>query len=129
MLHGDCLSRGDDPIAPFRQAFDLAYDSASLFGYLDHPFSARYQYGWADEFTRIAAHLALIDHIAHRARRPLFLNEDTALDLLSRKARIGVTRTATGFAVALPPAGDNAPRLVAEFRGQRIVLHDGIELS
>ena len=44
MLHGDCLSRGDDPIAPFRQAFDLAYDSASLFGYLDHPFSARYQY-------------------------------------------------------------------------------------
>lgn len=128
MLHGDCLATDDDPIAPFRAAFDLAYESASLFGYLDHPFSARYQYGWIDEPSRVAAHLALIEHIRQRASQPLFLNEDAALDFLSRKARTVISPTANGFGVTLPPPADGAPRLVAEFRGERIALHDGMEL-
>jgi hypothetical protein len=86
MLHGDCLLSDGDPLAVSKQAFDLAMASKTLFGYLDHPFSARYQYGWSDESSRIAAHRELVGYIRSVAKKPLFLSEDRALDFISRKA-------------------------------------------
>jgi hypothetical protein len=86
MLHGDCLLSDGDPLAVSKQAFDLAMASKTIFGYLDHPFSARYQYGWSDESLRIAAHRELIGYIRSVAKKPLFLSEDRALDFISRKA-------------------------------------------
>jgi hypothetical protein len=103
MLHGDCLLGGSDPMAGYRSAFDLAYESRSLFGYLDHPFSARYAYGWPSEAARAAAHEALLAHIRVRAPRPLFLNEDDALGFLRGKAGIRVDRTAEGWRLDAPP--------------------------
>src|SRR5690606_27172436 len=52
MLHGDCLLEAGDPLAIYKMAFDQALETRSLFGYLDHPFSERYQYGWVDEESR-----------------------------------------------------------------------------
>ncbi|KXB30120.1 polysaccharide deacetylase [Dechloromonas denitrificans] len=86
MLHGDCLLAEGDPLAVFKQAFDRACETRTLFGYLDHPFSARYQYGWPDETTRIAAHRALVDYIRIKAPGTLFLSENDALDFLLAKS-------------------------------------------
>jgi hypothetical protein len=63
MLHGDCYRRYGASIDVYRESFDAHRAARSIFGYLDHPFSARYQYGWIDEATRIAAHVSLLEHI------------------------------------------------------------------
>jgi hypothetical protein len=63
MLHGDCYRRYGCSVDPHLQSFDAQRAAGSVFGYLDHPFSTRYQYGWPDEATRIDAHMRLLDHI------------------------------------------------------------------
>jgi hypothetical protein len=125
MLHGDCLGDNEDPIAVYREAFDLAFESRSIFAYLDHPFSARYQYGWRDEQSRVDAHRMLLDHIAERATAPLYLSMDATLDFLVRKSQVEVTSTQMGYEVHLAAAAEDGPRLCAEYCGARIELRDG----
>ncbi len=67
MLHGDCVSRYGNSVAPYQQSFDLHCASRSIFGYLDHPFSERYQYGWESEEQRVGAHEVLIDYCDSKA--------------------------------------------------------------
>lgn len=88
MLHGDCLLATGDPLRVYKEAFRLARDSSEVFGYLDHPFSARYAYGWASEGARLDAHAALLDHI-ERSCGPeplLFINEDDCLRFVRDRA-------------------------------------------
>ena len=90
MLHGDCLLPDRDPISIYKEAFRIAQATGQFFGYLDHPFSERYTYGWADEAERRRIHGDFLDFMsaecAH-ARAPLiFLNEETCLDFMLEKA-------------------------------------------
>ena len=82
MLHGDCLLEGSDPLQISKKSYELAKDSKAIFGYLDHPFSKRYTYGWNDETERTLAHRDLILYIKSSAKQPLFLSEEKALDFL-----------------------------------------------
>jgi len=125
MVHGDCLLEGADPLAVYKQAFDLAYESASLFGYLDHPFSPRYQYGWASEAGRIAAHEALIAYIRARAERPLFMSEETALDFLRWKGEARVQVSDSGAKVVTTGAGPGGLGLAVEYRGETFPARTG----
>ena len=63
MLHGDCYHRYGNTITPYKESFELHVRAGSFFGYLDHPFSREYQYGWLTEEERLAVHEELIDHI------------------------------------------------------------------
>ena len=60
-----------------------------FFGYLDHPFSARYSYGWPDEASRLGKHAEFLDGMTTdctAAGGPvLFVNEDTCLDFMQEK--------------------------------------------
>jgi hypothetical protein len=88
MLHGDSMLSEGDPLRIFKQAFGLARDSGEFFGYLDHPFSDRYAYGWPDEETRIAAHARFLEFLdAGSGDDPLlFVNEETCLDFVKARA-------------------------------------------
>ncbi|MBE0589678.1 MAG: polysaccharide deacetylase [Betaproteobacteria bacterium HGW-Betaproteobacteria-9] len=118
MLHGDCLLEGDDPIAVFKQAFDLACEGGAFFGYLDHPFSERYQYGWLTETQRADAHMALIQHMRQRGK-VLFANEDQAMDFLHDRAHTRVQASPDGFLIARPPAASSWP-LQVRYKGQSL---------
>lgn len=100
MLHGDCLLQTADPLAVYKQAFELAKAGKAFFGYLDHPFSTRYQYGWADELQRSAMHKEFISFMKNNGK-VLFCSQDDALDFLNYKAAIGIV-----------PGGDNGFRIV-----------------
>ncbi|WP_345813079.1 polysaccharide deacetylase family protein [Paraburkholderia sp. PREW-6R] len=102
MLHGECMLAEGDALAVFKQAFDQAFQTGTLFGYLDHPFSPRYAYGWPDEPTRVAAHRAFLDYLSTRASKPLFLHEEAALDFLLQRSRVQVRETGGAFSVTLP---------------------------
>lgn len=97
MLHGDCMLAEGDPLRIFKAAYDRAYETQTLFGYLDHPFSPRYQYGWSDEAQRIEAHRDLIQHIRNRATNPLFLDEEMAMDFLRDRSAINIGESTAGY--------------------------------
>jgi peptidoglycan/xylan/chitin deacetylase (PgdA/CDA1 family) len=90
MLHGDCLLRGEDPLIVFKNAFNLAIQSKTFFGYLDHPFSDRYQYGWENEAQRINSHKEFIVFMKNTNEKIFFSNEIVALDFLKLKSKIQI---------------------------------------
>jgi hypothetical protein len=90
MLHGDCMLPGGVPLRIYREAFQIARAGGQFFGYLDHPFSARYAYGWPGETDRLRRHDDFLDFIKAdcdaAGGRLLFVNEDTCLDFMLEKA-------------------------------------------
>ena len=90
MLHGDCMLKDGDSLAIFKRAYEQAKISKTFFGYLDHPFSSRYQYGWFTEEQRIRVHLEFIEYIQKSSNKPLFLNQNEALDFLRRKSSVRI---------------------------------------
>lgn len=84
MLHGDCLlESGSDLLAIFKQCANYAVKSGAAFGYLDHPFSERYQYGWFTEKQRISVHLDWIEYLKLFGN-VLFVNEIELLGHLQK---------------------------------------------
>ncbi|WP_310630219.1 polysaccharide deacetylase [Paraburkholderia sp.] len=125
MLHGDCMLTSGDPLAVYKRAFDLAYETKTLFGYLDHPFSPRYQYGWTDEAARISAHEAFIDYLKRRAAKPLFLTEDAAMDFLAFKAKAVVFERDGAFVIETASGGETPFKLGVEYRGEHLLAESG----
>jgi hypothetical protein len=87
MLHGDCMLANGDPLRIYREAFQTARAAGQFFGYLDHPFSPRYSYGWSSEADRLGKHADFLDFMKNDcAGEVLFVNEDTCLDFMRAKA-------------------------------------------
>lgn len=129
MLHGDCMLAAGDPLSTFKEAFDLAFDTKTLFGYLDHPFSPRYQYGWLTEEQRVDAHEQLIAHIRSRAARPLFLDEDSAMDFLRAKSLSRIVEAEGSFFLQPFREAMTDFVLAVEFRGECVEMMPGGRLE
>ena len=88
MLHGDCMLDGSDPLSVFKQAFQLALRGREFFGYLDHPFSERYAYGWPSEEDRLDAHAAYLSFMEDECSDGplLFVNEDLCMRFIKEKS-------------------------------------------
>lgn len=128
MLHGDCMLTNGDPLMIFKKSFDYAKNSHTFFGYLDHPFSARYQYGWQDEKTRILAHQYLIQYIRETTEKPIFMNECQALDFIRNKTVISF-QDKSGLLIATIPQQSQNFTYSVEFRGKTLPLTNGMALS
>jgi hypothetical protein len=129
MLHGECMLIEGDPLQVFKQAFDLAFETRALFGYLDHPFSTRYQYGWSTEESRIAAHKGLIEYILQRAEAPIFLHEEAALDFLYCKSQVSVSNEGVEFVMHRPDREGTDLSLAVEYRNERFEMVQGMRLK
>ena len=128
MLHGDCVLGGVDQLAGFKKAFDIAREGRAFFGYLDHPFSARYQYGWTTEEQRIHAHRDFISYIRHYSG-VLFANESDALDFIGYAARIEVSTCGVQFKIDAPVGQVALWPVAVEYRGVSHALSsDGLVL-
>ncbi len=90
MLHGDCLLSEGDPLRIYKEAFLIALQGRGLFGFLDHPFSERYSYGFRSESERTEVHRQWIEFIRSQGR-VLFLNEQDALDFIRYKSSINIS--------------------------------------
>ena len=89
MLHGDCLLTKElDPLRIYKESFNLSKQSNTIFGYLDHPFSDRYQYGWDTEEQRCSMHFQLLHFIRENTEIPCFFNEIDAMEFLQDKVNI-----------------------------------------
>ena len=127
MLHGDCMLAEGDPLRIFRQAFDEAVAAGAFFGYLDHPFSERYQYGWHTEDQRVQAHRDFITHMK-RAGKVLFVHEDEAMDFLFARAHVRVDQEGANFRFTLPDS-DTPWGLAVRWRGQTHCIDSNGQLA
>lgn len=122
MVHGDCLLAEGDPLAVYKRAFDAALATSAIFGFLDHPFSPRYSYGWLDEAQRLQAHAAFLDYIQASAQ-PVggvwFVNEDQCLDLVRRRMACALNVEEGQVRLTDPLAGDGPP-LAVRWRGRTL---------
>lgn len=89
MLHGDCFHRYGNVVQPYMESFQQYRAAGAFFGYLDHPFSSEYQYGWMDEAERLGAHEALI-RLIRRQEGIEWWNLRQCFDFLLQRAQIGV---------------------------------------
>jgi hypothetical protein len=125
MLHGDSYHRRDgDGLELYKQSFEFSISARGLFGYLDHPFSEEYQYGWTDEAERCQVHQFFLSYIGSREGlwRP---NLADALDFVRRKA---VTRVFVDDGQSLcsdSPAVNGAPSPAISYRGVVSAACDG----
>jgi hypothetical protein len=126
MLHGDCLLETGDPLATYKRAFDQSLVAKTLFGYLDHPFSERYQYGWSSEEDRIEAHNLFINHIQMSSNNIIFLNENDALNFLYLKSHINIEET-NEIKITPPPSSVAGLTIAVEF-GNKIYRLDKTEI-
>lgn len=128
MLHGDCMLDDDDPLLVFKKAFAAAKTSRTFFGYLDHPFSERYQYGWESESQRVNMHTAFIEYIRAQGQ-VLFTNENDAMDFLNDRAAIKIASDAQGFNIRLPSIRRSHLTQSVHYAGNRYALPEqGLEL-
>jgi len=117
MLHGDCFARQQGSTRPWQEAFACHRRAGALYGYLDHPFSPRYAYGWASEAKRLTAHDALLDTIT-ASQRPWLPSQGRALAQLVRRAKTALALDTAGRLHAAGPDGPEplAVRLAGEVR-------------
>jgi hypothetical protein len=116
MMHGDCVVQGSDGHTVFKQAFNIARAGGAFFGYLDHPFSQRYQYGWHSEEQRVEFHRSFIGYIRETAN-VLFCNETDALDFMSFRATVKIVFEEGHFSVCVP-SKSVIGSLAVEYRGE-----------
>ncbi|QMV12964.1 polysaccharide deacetylase family protein [Vibrio spartinae] len=91
MLHGDCLLKDvNDILKIYKESFNLSYHTQTLFGYLDHPFSERYQYGWETEKQRAECHRELLNYIRSNTENVCFLNEIEAMNFIYDRANVNI---------------------------------------
>ena len=117
MLHGDCMLSQGDPLVIFKTAFDIAQRSGTFFGYLDHPFSSRYAYGWDSEAQRGQAHVGLIEYIRQTGQRVCWANASDAMDFLHRRAHSRV-HIDQGQCRVQSPASHSPWPMGVRFQGQ-----------
>lgn len=132
MLHGNCILDSYRPLQIYEQSFDYAYESQTLYGFLDHPFSDRYQYGWQNEASRIKTHQNFIRYIKIKAKNPIFLSEEDALDFLRLKSKININQDKKGFYLKRPDSlsgSDQILNFTIEYRNKVFKGNDGVIFS
>ncbi|WP_447979740.1 hypothetical protein [Candidatus Nitrospira bockiana] len=91
MLHGDIVHE-QKGINEYVKSFDAQRWGWSIFGYLDHPPSERYQYGWASKDEQIGAHRLLTQHILMHRSDLWIANEDEVMLYLSALSHLNVIK-------------------------------------
>ena len=115
MLHGECFRRQGGRIQVWQQVFEAHRAADAVYGYLDHPFSPRYQYDWRDEAERIGAHERLLD-VFDRSDGLWRPGLGELLDRLVRRARAALALGDDGLPAVAAPERD-VPFAV-RFRGK-----------
>ncbi len=121
MLHGDCYRRQGNSVDVHVQAFEAQYAARGIFGYLDHPFSERYQYGWESKTQRLAAHQQLL--AALRSRPDVwFWNQKQCFDFIRACSRLRLHMNPDGMVTAKELSPEMPYRPVYRLRGEEHIL-------
>ena len=94
MLHGDILKTKRD-LKKYYSIIDQYKNSKTIFGFLDHPFSKRYSYGWQNEKSRINFHNKIINYF--KKNNFIFLSIIEIFRFIENKAKIKIIKNKKVF--------------------------------
>tara|TARA_Y100001933_G_scaffold621_1_gene607 strand:- start:283 stop:1143 length:861 start_codon:yes stop_codon:yes gene_type:complete len=92
MLHGDCLS-STRPIDDYLKNFSLFSKIGYSIGFLDHPISKRYDYGWNNHQRQIDTHKKIIEYLLSRNIK--FVNQREIFERLKAKDDLKIKKFET----------------------------------
>ena len=92
MLHGDCLS-STRPIDDYLKNFSLFSKIGYSIGFLDHPISKRYDYGWNNHQRQIDTHKKIIEHLLSKNIK--FVNQREIFERLKAKDDLKIKKFET----------------------------------
>lgn len=119
MLHGDCYRRQHNSIDVHTMAFESQYQAEGIWGYLDHPFSPRYQYDWQSKEQRLEAHKKLIDDI-RKYSGVIFCSQKQCFEFVNALASIQLQVNAQGNVLVSGIASRND--LAYRFKGKEHLI-------
>ena len=121
MLHGDCMLNDADPLKVYKQSFTKALNSETIFGYLDHPFSSRYTYGWRSEEQRLEIHSKFIQFINTECPNVLWANETKTLDFINWINKIKISEDNDNYFVE-PPVVESDVTAAINYKNKKYSL-------
>ncbi len=121
MLHGDCYAQQGESVAVHVDALDIQRAARGIFGYLDHPFSVRYQYGWADKGQRLGAHEKFVKAVRER-KDVWFWTQRQCFDFVQSLMRIRLEMDASGHIGAYGVDKSSLFRPEYRFQGRTTTL-------
>ncbi len=116
MLHGDCYAQQNQTVTAHVDGLDCQIAARGIWGYLDHPFSSRYQYGWESGSERIKAHEKLIRAIRSRPNI-LFWSQSQCFQFLRNLMETPIT-VQNDKPLALKKEKHTEYRMECRYRGQ-----------
>ena len=94
MLHGD-IAESKNSLKDYYETIKLFKHSKMIFGYLDHPFSKRYKYGWENEKKRISYHKKIVEHL--KQKEFTFYNISKIAEFIQNKNKIIIKKDNNKF--------------------------------
>ena len=88
MLHGDCLTKSrkiDNYLETFFNSYQLGFST----GFLDHPISERYDYGWGSSKRQVNAHKKIIEFLL--SHNISLVSEEEIFKRLKAKEQLEIT--------------------------------------
>ncbi|MAV63867.1 MAG: hypothetical protein CMG00_01595 [Candidatus Marinimicrobia bacterium] len=87
MIHGDCITKNRS-LADYLFAFDLFSKLGFSMGFLDHPISQRYDYGWGSPERQVESHKEIINHLIKKQIK--FVNQEEIFKRLEAKDKLQI---------------------------------------
>lgn len=87
MIHGDCITKTRS-LADYLFAFDLFSKLGFSMGFLDHPISKRYDYGWGSPERQVKSHKKIINHLIKKQIK--LVNQEEIFKRLEAKDKLQI---------------------------------------
>ncbi len=119
MLHGECYERYGRSLDVYEECFDAHRRARSIFSYLDHAFSRRYQYGWESEEVRLRVHEAFITRM-RAAEGVWWPSMGECMDWLVRRDSVHIEAGRNGSLIADVPTGRRTPAFSVRWKARHL---------
>jgi len=125
MMHGD-IHPQSNKIDNYKKSFLISYKNKRAFGYLDHPFSERYSYGWNNEKLRLETHRKFLKFIK-RKKKIIFLNQNDFMNFLYTRSQINITIDPSKFKIQKKKFKKYFFSII--YKNKKFILNKDIEIN
>jgi len=116
MIHGDCLTQ-TRKVNTYLDAFSLYSNLGFSTGYLDHPISERYDYGWINLERQVKTHNQIIEYLLNNNIK--FISQKELFERFAAKEKIKVITKSTNNFYSLEIKNESKVCLSISFGGKR----------
>ena len=116
MLHGDCLTK-TRKVDSYLNAFSLYSNLGFSIGYLDHPISKRYDYGWINFERQIKTHQQIIEYLTNKNIK--FIGQKELFQRFAAKEKIQIKTINKNDFYSLEIQNESKVCLSITFGGER----------